>query len=120
MRRNNLNPKNKRRKEDSAEEFECLQKVKSEDYELRLFVAGLSPRSTAATINIKKICEENLKGHYKLEVIDIYQQPGLAKNGQILAAPTLLKMRPFPVKKLIGDFSNTNRVLIGLNLCQKP
>ncbi len=119
MKAKNTKQKSKQTKEDSSAEFEHLRKDKGEKYELRLFVAGMSPRSTMATMNIKKICEENLKGRYKLEVIDIYQQPELAKNGEILAAPTLLKMRPFPTKKLIGDFSNTARVLIGLNLCPK-
>lgn len=105
--------------EKEREEFERLRKSEGKEYDLRLFVAGMSPRSTIATMNVKKICEKNLKGHYKLEVIDIYQQPELAKNGEVLATPTLLKMRPFPVKKLIGDFSNTQRVLIGLNICPK-
>ncbi len=110
-------PKNRRIKEDESERFERLQKSEGEEYQLRLFVAGMSPRSALATLNIKKICEKNLRGRYKLEVVDIYQQPELAKNGEILAAPTLLKMRPFPAKRLIGDFSDTKRVLIGLNLC---
>ncbi len=68
-------------------------------------------------MNIKKILDENLKGHYHLDVVDIYQQPELVKNCEVLAAPTLLKLRPGPPKKLIGDFSNTARVLAGLSLC---
>lgn len=103
----------------STDDFECLRKSASQRYSLRLFVAGMSPRSAAATMNIKKICEENLKGNYDLEVIDIYQQPELAKNGEVLAAPTLLKIRPAPPKKIIGDFSDKKRVLTGLNLCIK-
>lgn len=115
---NNLRQKHKR-KESENKRVERLQKTENEEYDLRLFVAGMSPRSTIAAINVKRICEKNLKGHYKLEVIDIYQQPELAKNGEVLATPTLLKMRPFPAKKLIGDFSNTKRVLMGLNICPK-
>ncbi len=109
--------KKTRIREDSCEEFERLKKTPRGNYELRLFVAGMSPRSTFAAKNLKKILDENLKGHYTLEVIDIYQQPALAKNGEVLAAPTLLKLRPNPPKKLIGDFSNAERVLAGLNLC---
>jgi circadian clock protein KaiB len=79
----------------------------------------MTPKSTNATINIKKILEENLKGRYYLEVIDIYQQPQLARNSDVLATPTLLKTKPEPAKKIIGDFSNQERVLIGLNLQSK-
>ncbi len=109
--------KKTRKSEDSCEEFERLKKTSRGKYELRLFVAGMSPRSTFATKNLKKILDENLKGRYNLEVIDIYQQPELARSGEVLAAPTLLKLRPDPPKKLIGDFSNAARVLAGLNLC---
>jgi circadian clock protein KaiB len=76
----------------------------------------MTPKSTAATMNVKRILEEYLKGRYHLEVVDIRQQPQLAKNGEILAIPTLLKRKPGPIKKIIGDFSNEERVLIGLNL----
>ncbi len=115
-----MNPKRKQSELDEGKEFERLRKCSpKEKYELHLFVAGMSPRSTLATMNIKRICEKNLKDRYHLEVIDIYQQPQLAKNGEVLAAPTLLKMCPAPAKKLIGDFSNTARVLAALSLCPK-
>jgi circadian clock protein KaiB len=87
-----------------------------ETYVLRLYIAGKTPRSTQAIMNIKKICEENLKNHYELEVIDIYQQPELAKDAQIIAAPTLIKKLPLPLRKFIGDMSNRERILVGLDL----
>ena len=90
-----------------------------EKYVLRLYVTGLTPRSTQATRNIRKICEEHLKGRYELEVIDIYQQPELAKEGEIIAAPTLIKKLPLPLRKLIGTMSDTERVLVGLNIAHK-
>jgi circadian clock protein KaiB len=88
-------------------------------YVLRLYVSGITPRSRAAIQNIKKICEENLEGRYDLEVIDIYQQPDLIRKEQILAAPTLIKKLPLPLRKIIGDMSNTERILIGLDLTVK-
>jgi circadian clock protein KaiB len=88
-------------------------------YVLRLYVTGATPQSIKAVTNLKKICEEYLKDSYTLEVIDIYQQPNLAEGDQIIAAPTLIKKLPSPLKKLIGDMSNTERVLVGLDLKQK-
>jgi circadian clock protein KaiB len=85
-------------------------------YSLRLYVAGTTPRSARSVANIKDICELHLRGRYALEVIDIYQQPGLAGEDQIVAAPTLLKKQPLPVRRLIGDLSDRARVLIGLDL----
>ena len=85
-------------------------------YELRLYVAGMTPRSTRAIANIKEICEEHLKGRYGLRVIDLYQQPALAAGDQIIALPTLIRKRPMPLRRLIGDLSNSERVLIGLDL----
>jgi len=85
-------------------------------YVLRLYVAGTTPRSTRAVANIKKICEEHLKGRYDLQVIDIYQQPVLAEGEQIVAVPTLVKMLPGPLRRIIGDLSDRERVLIGLDL----
>jgi len=85
-------------------------------YFLRLYVTVLTPRSRAAIENIKRICEENLKDRFDLEVIDIYQQPTLARAEQIIAAPTLIKKLPLPLRKLIGDMSNTERILLGLDL----
>jgi circadian clock protein KaiB len=86
------------------------------DYVLRLYVAGETPKSVAALANLKKICEENLEGRYKIEVIDLLINPTLAGNDQILAVPTLVRELPAPVRKVIGDLSNLERVLIGLDL----
>ena len=86
---------------------------------LRLYVTGTTPRSVSAIRNIRKICEEHLKGAYDLEVIDIYQQPVLAKGEQIIATPTLVKKLPFPLRRFIGDMSNTEQILLGLDLRPK-
>jgi circadian clock protein KaiB len=88
----------------------------NERYILRLYVTGITRNSRQAITNIKKICDEHLQGRYDLEVIDIYQQPTLAKGEQILAAPTLIKKLPLPLRKFIGDMSNTERILVGLDL----
>jgi len=89
-------------------------------YILRLYVTGMTPRSTEAFANIKALCDEKLAGRYELEVIDIYQHPHLAKQEQIVAAPTLVKRRPLPCKRLIGNLSVRNRVLAALDLVQEP
>jgi circadian clock protein KaiB len=105
---------------DSIEAFEeSLAKAKDEKYVLRLYVAGMSTKSVQAIDNIKRICEEYLPGKYQLEVIDIYQYPIFAKDGQIVAAPTLIKELPLPLKKLIGSMTNTDRVLLGLDIKSK-
>ncbi|QDU97776.1 circadian clock KaiB family protein [Lignipirellula cremea] len=88
-------------------------------YGLRLFVTGMTPRSTEAIARIKAICEEFLAGRYLLEVIDIYQQPLLARAEQIIATPTLIKTVPAPFKRLVGDLSNRQRVLLALDLQEK-
>src|SRR5512134_3772557 len=88
----------------------------SKTYELRLYVAGQTPKSLAAFANLKKICEEHLSGQYELEVIDLLKHPQLASGDQILAIPTLVRKLPAPIKKIIGDLSNTERVLVGLDL----
>ena len=85
-------------------------------YELRLYVAGQTARSLAAFANLKRICDEHLEGQYRIEVVDLLENPQLAKGDQILAVPTLVRKLPPPVKKIIGDLSNTERVLVGLNL----
>jgi circadian clock protein KaiB len=85
-------------------------------YRLRLYVAGRTPRSVGAFTNLKKICDEHLKGRYELEIIDLLEKPQLARGDQILAIPTLVRRLPEPVKKIIGDLSNTERVLVGLDL----
>lgn len=88
-------------------------------YVLRLYVAGLMPKSMLAIANMKRICEENLEGRYELEVIDLYQQPQLAQGDQIVAVPTLIKKLPTPLRRIIGDMSDTERVLVGLDLRKK-
>lgn len=85
-------------------------------YVLRLYVAGMTPRSTRAIENIRRICGEHLQGRYDLQVIDLYQQPVLAAGDQIVAAPTLIKKLPLPLRQFIGDMTNTERILVGLDL----
>jgi len=85
-------------------------------WQLRLYVAGQTPKSLTAFSNLKAICENHLKGHYRIEVIDLLEQPQLSKGDQILAIPTLVRKLPQPVRKIIGDLSNTGRVLVGLDL----
>jgi circadian clock protein KaiB len=87
-----------------------------EIWELRLYVAGQTPKCLAAFANLKRICEEHLKGCYKIEVIDLLKNPALAKGDQIIALPTLVRKLPEPMRKIIGDLSNTERVLVGLDL----
>jgi circadian clock protein KaiB len=89
-----------------------------ETWELRLYVAGKTHRAATALANLKKICEEHLAGRYRLEIVDLLENPALARGDQILAVPTLVRRLPPPVKKIIGDLSNTERVLVGLNLRQ--
>jgi len=92
---------------------------KSSLWELRLYVAGHTPKSITAFNNLKKICEEHMPGKYHIEVIDLVRNPQLAKGDQILAIPTLVRKLPPPLKKIIGDLSNTLRVLVGLDLRPK-
>jgi circadian clock protein KaiB len=102
--------------------FEKAVKKKTDDdlvYVLRLYVVGLSPRSRQAINNVKKLCDEHLKGRYELEVIDIYQQPEQAKEAELIAAPTLIKKLPLPLRRFIGDMSNEERILIGLGVKMK-
>lgn len=91
-------------------------KAKPDMFMLRLYVAGQTPKSMMAFANLKKICEEHLAGKYQIEVIDLLENPHLARGDQILAIPTLVKKLPPPVRKIIGDLSNTEHVLIGLDL----
>ena len=91
-------------------------KVSEESWQLRLYVAGQTPKSITAFDNLKKICAEHLDGKYSIEVIDLLVNPQLAKGDQILAVPTLVRKLPEPVKKIIGDLSNTERVLVGLDI----
>jgi circadian clock protein KaiB len=89
---------------------------KPEVWKLRLYVAGQTPKSIRAFANLKVLCEEHLKGHYQIEVIDLLENPQLARGDQIVAVPTLIRKLPLPVRKIIGDLSNTDRVLVGLDL----
>jgi len=107
---------NEKTKTGDREYEKALKRSKEEKYILRLYVTGITPRSTKAIVNVKKICEEYLKGRYELEVIDIYQQPKLAKGEQIIAAPTLIKKLPLPLRRLIGDMSDTEKFLVGIDL----
>ena len=96
-----------------------LKAGRAEAYVLRLFVTGMTPRSAEAYASIKTICEQYLHGHYDLEVIDLYQHPWLAREEQIIAAPTLVKKLPAPLRRLVGNLSQEDRVLSGLDL-QRP
>jgi len=105
---------------DSTQAFEQLAgKAQEERYVLRLYVTGMTPRSTEAVATIKALCEEHLQGRYDLEVIDIYQHPQLARDEQIIAVPTLVKKLPAPLRRLIGNLSDVERVLFGLDLRRK-
>ena len=107
-------------KKTSTEEFEqAAAKLDREKYILRLYVTGMTPKSTRAIASVQKLCEEYLEGAYELKVIDIYQQPQLAKGEQIIATPTLIKKLPLPLRKLIGDMSDTERFLFGIDLKSK-
>ncbi|HLX76283.1 MAG TPA: circadian clock KaiB family protein [Terriglobales bacterium] len=89
-------------------------------WQLRLYVAGTTPKSVAAFANLKKICETHMGGKYRIEIIDLLRNPQLASGDQIVAVPTLVRRLPHPVKKIIGDLSNTERVLVGLDLKPAP
>jgi circadian clock protein KaiB len=91
-------------------------KANSEIWQLRLYVAGQTAKSLTAFANLKRLCDEHLSGKYKIEVIDLLKDPKLARGDQILAIPTLVRKLPQPVRKIIGDLSNTERVLVGLDL----
>lgn len=93
-----------------------LAERKQEKYILRLYVAGNSPKSQRALIKIKNICENYLKGRYELEVIDIYQQPEMMEEEQIVAIPTLIKKLPPPLQKFVGDMANTEKIMVGLDI----
>jgi circadian clock protein KaiB len=104
----------------ATEEFEkAITKQDKSKYVLRLYITGMTPRSTNAIENVRKLCEEYLPGRYELDVIDIYQQPILAKGEQIIATPTLIKKLPLPLRKVIGDMSDSERFLVGIDLKPK-
>ncbi len=92
------------------------ERAASSEYLLRLYVAGQTPKSLQAFANLKAICETHLQGRYRIEVVDLLQNPALARGDQILALPAVVRQLPPPVKKIIGDFSNAERVLVGLDL----
>ncbi len=102
---------------DSTAEFErLLRKANKGKYLLRLYVTGMTSRSKQAIQNIKRICEEHLQGRYELEVIDIYRNPVLARGDQIIAAPTLIKELPLPLRRFIGNMMDTEKIILGLDL----
>ncbi len=107
-------------KADVSRQFEAtLEAGRQANYILRLYVTGATPRSTQAIQNIRRICEEHLQGRYQLEVVDVFQRPVLAKGEQIIAAPTLIRLLPLPLRRFIGDMSNTDKILLGLDLQAK-
>lgn len=89
-------------------------------YNLRLYIAGQTPKSIAALANLRRICDEHMQGQYEVEVIDLMENPQLAQKDQIVAIPTLVRQLPEPLKRIIGDLSNTERVLVGLDLQPRP
>jgi circadian clock protein KaiB len=96
-----------------------MAKTPEKEWNLRLYVAGMTPKCAEAFANLKKICEEHLKGCYSIEIVDLQENPKLAQGDQILAIPTLVRKLPEPIKKIIGDLSNTERVLVGLDLRER-
>ena len=97
----------------------AVERAGAERYELRLYIAGTTAASSKSVENLRGICEEYLKGRYELTVIDVFQQPVLAKDEQIIAVPTLIKKLPAPLRRIVGDLSNEHRVLVGLDLKPK-
>ena len=100
----------------SKQETPTVTHSETEVWELRLYVAGQTPRSVAAFINLKKLCEIHLAGRYEIEVIDLMLHPQLAAGDQIVAIPTLVRKLPEPLRRIVGDLSNTERALVGLQL----
>jgi circadian clock protein KaiB len=92
---------------------------RKERYVLRLYVAGISPKSDRAIRSVKEICEQSLKDRYDLEIVDIYQRPGALKEDQIIVAPTLIKKLPLPLRRLIGDMADREKIILGLDLQPK-
>ncbi len=113
--------KQKKKVQDDVAAFEeaIRKRPSSQKYDLRLYVAGINPKSSRAIRNVTQICEEHLNGRYELKIIDLYQLPTLAKGEQIIAAPTLIRQLPKPLRRLIGDMANKDRILVGLDLRPK-
>jgi len=110
----------KKKARDSTEAVKrSLVSPQEKTYVLRLYITGMTPQSVRGIANLKKICEEHLQGRYELEVVDLYQQPQLAEGEQIIVAPTLIKKLPFPLRRIIGDMSKTECVMVGLDLRRK-
>jgi circadian clock protein KaiB len=106
--------------ENSLTEFEEAVKQKaSEKYVLRLFISGMTPKSVQAIDNLKKICEEELSGNYSLEIVDVSQQPQRIRKEDVIATPTLIKELPKPIRRIIGDLSDKERILVALNITSK-
>ena len=111
----------KRKPKDRTEAFEKALRSNDEEITiLKLYVTGTTPRSVRAIANIKRICEEHLQGRYRLEIVDIYQQPELAAKEQLVVAPTLIRKLPPPLRTFIGDLSQTEKILVGLDVRAKP
>src|SRR4051794_15086967 len=111
MRKPSMKKTSKKRADSTANALEMAARAtENRKYVLRLYITGTTPQSQRALANIRRICEEHLKDRYELQVIDIYQKPSLAKDEQIIAAPTLIKILPHPLRRLIGDLSNDERV----------
>jgi circadian clock protein KaiB len=108
--------KEKKTKDSTSDYDMSISESGKEKYILRLYITGTTSRSVLALTNLKKICEEYLEGRYELEVIDLYKMPSLSKDEQIIAAPTLIKKLPLPFRRIIGDMSNVEKVLMGLDL----
>ncbi|MBZ0156224.1 MAG: circadian clock KaiB family protein [Alphaproteobacteria bacterium] len=107
----------KQKKENTLKEFEeAIDKEKHKQYILQLYITGATRKSSRAIENLREFCEEHLKGRYRLEVIDIYQHPELAESEQVIVAPTLIKKLPLPLRKFIGDLSETEKILKGFNI----
>ena len=111
--------KKAKNKETTAEFERAAAERANARYVLRLYVAGLTPRSVSAVASVKQTCEEHLEGRYELEVVNLYDQPTLAKGEQIIAAPTLIKKLPLPLRRIIGDMADTQKLLVGLDLREK-
>ncbi len=109
-----MSPGSSSRKEPEESLEETADKRKKQKYILRLYVSGMTNRSTRAIENIRKLCEEHLKGRYELEIVDLYQHPEKARTEQVIAAPTLVKELPLPLRRFIGDLSDADRIIIGL------
>jgi circadian clock protein KaiB len=110
----------KRQMIDTAPARSAVRSSVKKIYDLQLYVTGTTPRSARCIVNLLKFCERRLAGRYKLKIIDIYQQPELARGEQIIAAPTLIKKFPLPLRKLVGDFSDQERIRVGLGLRAEP